>query len=177
MIEPSAPAARCAEIPPSPRKVFAIALASVLLMVFLYWVKPPVSFAFDPNDEKCLPDMRLSLMLHQRPTTVHDGDLVFWKPFGPLAYVKQRYVMKQVAGVAGDHLQIRGETVLINGKPVVQGLALARLYHATPQELQRDEVIPAGKLFVIGTHPHSDDSRYWGYLDVASVDGRALKIF
>ena len=177
MIELRTPAAPCAETPPSPRKVFALALASVLLIVFLYWVQLPVSFAFDPNDEKCLPDLHLALMLHHRPTTVHDGDLVFWKPSGPLAYIKQRFVLKQVAGVAGDHLQIRGETVLINGKPVAQGLALARLYQATPQELQRDDVIPAGKVFVMGTHPHSDDSRYWGYLDVASLDGRALKIF
>src|SRR5262249_35130602 len=153
------------------------AFAGVLAVVLLFWFKPPISLAFDPNDEKCLPDMHLSLMIHRHPAHIVDGDLVFWKPAGALAYVKQQVVMKQVAGVPGDHLQIRAGKVLINGHQVVEGLALAVLYQATPELLERDEVIPAGKLFVVGQHPHSDDSRYWGYLDVAQVDGFALKIF
>ena len=36
--------------------------------------------------------------------------------------------------------------------------------------------MPAGKVFVIGTHPNSDDSRYWGYLEVKSLEGVAFKL-
>jgi conjugal transfer pilin signal peptidase TrbI len=159
------------------RKVFWFAFAGVLLIALLFWCKPPVSLAFDPNDEKCLPDMHLSLMVHRHPARIADGDLVFWKPAGPLAYVKQAFVLKQVAGVTGDHLQIHEGHVLINGRQVVEGLALSHVYRTTPERLERDEVIPPGKLFVVGQHPHSDDSRYWGYLDAAHLEGYAIKLF
>ena len=155
---------------------FWTAVVGVLLIVFLFWSKPPFGFGFDPNDEKCIPDMHLSFMVRTPPRTLKDDDIVFWKPVGPLAYVKQEFVMKQVGGVAGDHLVIHGDKVFINGKLKVSGLALASLYHRTPAQLERDEVIPAGKIFVIGQHPHSDDSRYWGYLDTKVLEGYAFKL-
>jgi conjugal transfer pilin signal peptidase TrbI len=159
------------------RRVFWFAFVGILSIVVLFWAGIPVSFGFDPNDEKCLPDLHLSLMVHRRPSHIEDGDLVFWKPAGALSFVKQEFVMKQVAGVPGDHLQIHGGEVLVNGRVVEHGLALAKLYHATPEQFERDETIPPGKLFVVGHHPHSDDSRYWGYLDVTAVVGRAYRIY
>lgn len=161
------------------RKLFWLSFIGVLLIVLLYWFPPPVSFAYDPHDERCLPDVHLSLMTHWRPTEIADGDLVFWEPkkTPALSYVKQAFVLKMVAGVAGDRLQIHGGHVTVNGRDVAQGLALAGLYDKTPSQFDRDETIPAGKLFVIGTHPHSDDSRYWGYLNASDVAGKAYKLY
>lgn len=177
-LEPSKSASAAKADARDPRGVVWFALAGVLMVVFLFWAKLPVSFGFDPNDEKCLPDLHLTLMVYGHTQSVHDGELVFWKPKAgaPLDYVKQEVVLKMVAGVPGDHLQIAGEQVLVNGRLVTTGLALASLYHRAPRELQRDEVIPPGKLFVVGLHPHSDDSRYWGYLDQSALQGFALKV-
>jgi conjugal transfer pilin signal peptidase TrbI len=161
---------------PGTIRLFVTAWLGVMLIVFLFWAKPPVSLGFDPNDEKCLPDLHLSLMVFHRPLTIHDGELVFWKPSGPLSYVKQQVVMKMVAGVPGDHLQIAGDRILVNGHLVTSGLALASFYHLPPGSFERDEIVPPGKLFVVGLHPHSDDSRYWGYLDQSSLQGFALKL-
>lgn len=173
--DPQLPHPECSDVPPK-KGPFVAAFVGALAIVFIWWSKPVVSLGFDPNDEKCLPDMRLSLMYHRPPTVLHGGDLVFWTPRAELAYIEQEFVMKQVAGVPGDHVVIKDGKVFVNGTLKVSGLALAGLYHHTPLELERDEVVPPGKVFVLGTHPHSDDSRYWGYLEIKTLDGVAFKL-
>jgi len=102
---------------------------------------------------------------------------VFWAPRGELSYVKQQYVMKQVAAVQGDHVVIKGGNVFVNGQLKAKGLPLAALYQKRADELERDEVVPAGVAFVLGQHPRSDDSRYWGYIPVKNLAGVAVKIY
>jgi conjugal transfer pilin signal peptidase TrbI len=158
------------------RGPFLFAFLGAMAIVVLFWSKLPISLGFDPNDEKCLPDLHLALMVHHTPHAVHIGDLVFWAPRGELNYVKQQFVLKQVAGIPGDHVVIKGQEVFINGVLRASGLPLAVLYHRRADQLARDEVIPAGKVFVLGTHPRSDDSRYWGYVELGSLDGFAYKL-
>lgn len=156
---------------------FAVLLSSVLLLVVWFWNGPIVTIGFDPQSERCLPDLHLSLLVHVAPRTVHDGDLLFWKPAGALAGFREQFILKEVAGVPGDHVTIRNANVQINGKTVVQGFPLARFYHRSVNGFGRDEVIPPGKFFMIGVHPLSNDSRYWGYLDAGRVSGSAYRIF
>lgn len=160
------------------RRVVWGALLVALLAVNYYWFKSPITIGFDPNDEKCLPDMHLSLLVKQSPARVEHGELLFWEPAGSLSYVKQAYVLKQVSGVPGDRLQVTaGEEVLINGKVVAKGLPLVDKSKVSIKAFERDEVIPEGKVFMTGTHPLSNDSRYWGYLDLTAVVGKGYKIF
>jgi conjugal transfer pilin signal peptidase TrbI len=161
---------------PVQRGPFFVAVFAVMLIVWLYWSKPPYALAFDPNDEKCIPDLHLSLLHKFKPAVVRAGDLVFWLPSGAVNYVKQEFVLKQVAGVAGDHLVVKDQKLFVNGKLMVTGLPLASLYKRTPVQLERDELIPAGKVLVLGTAALSDDSRYWGYLDLGALSGVAYKL-
>ena len=156
---------------------FVCALCSVLLLVFFYWSKPPFTLAFDPNDEKCLPDMHLALLMHSKPDSVHDGDYLFFKPNEALSYVKQEFVLKMVGGIPGDHLVIHDGVVSINGVVMSKSMPLASFYHKNTQGFDRDETVPEGKFFMVGTNINSDDSRYWGYLDVKDVAGHAYKVF
>lgn len=119
----------------------------------------------------------MAFLIHRQPNQVQGGDYLFWKPSGALRYVNQEFVLKRVAGVPGDRLLIKDQNVYINGKLTVSGLPLSGLYRVSPKQLERDEVIPPGRFFVIGTHPNSDDSRYWGYLDIKNVAGIGYKIF
>ncbi|WP_246179780.1 signal peptidase I [Pandoraea aquatica] len=162
---------------PSERRRFFTFLAAMLLLVACFWGKPIVSFGFDPQEERCLPDLHLALLVHHAPTKVKDGDLLFWSPSGSLSGFKEKFILKQVAGVPGDRITIRGEEVRINGKTVVRGFPLAKAYHREAKEFERDEIIPDGKYFLIGVHPMSNDSRYWGFLDAGSVVGFAYKLF
>jgi conjugal transfer pilin signal peptidase TrbI len=159
------------------RRKFAAFLFGLLLIVFGFWSKPVISIGFDPQSERCLPDLHVALLVHKAPHMVHDGDLLFWKPSGALAGFKESYILKEVAGVPGDRVTIRDGKVQINGTTVVKGLPLAHFYHKTAKEFDRDEVIPSGEFFLVGLHPLSNDSRYWGYLDARSVSGYAYKLF
>ncbi len=158
---------------------FYKALVAVVSLVLIYWFGLPVSFGYDSREERCLPDVRLSLLVHHAPSEIHDGDMIYFsKPNGLFDYVAEEYIMKVVAGVPGDHLTIKDGVVQINGKPVVSGFPLAeRFYFHQSQYFDKDEVIPKGKVFMIGTHRLSDDSRYWGYLDTSYIRGIGYKIF
>jgi conjugal transfer pilin signal peptidase TrbI len=41
----------------------------------------------------------------------------------------------------------------------------------------RTEIVPPSQLFMVGTLPHSFDSRYWGFLPQNSVTGSVYPIF
>lgn len=156
---------------------FGLALSSALLLVMLFWTRRPVTLAFDPNAERCLPDLHLALLVHTPPKDPQPGDLVFWPPKGALAYVHQEFVLKQVAARAGDHVQVHEGRIFVNGRLVAAGLPLAAAYHHTTAQLERDDRVAPGHVFVMGTHPNSDDSRYWGDLDIKELAGAARKLF
>lgn len=170
-------AAASAEAPAYDRGKFLMFFFGVLLIAWGFWSKPIITFGFDPQNERCLPDLHLALLVHRAPAAVHDGDLLFWTPSGALAGFKERFILKQVAGVPGDRVTIRNGKVQINGKTVVEGFPLARFYHRGEKEFERDEIIPPGEFFMVGVHPLSNDSRYWGYLDAGRVAGFAYRLF
>jgi len=158
---------------------FYISLAAILSLTLIFWFGSPISIGYDPHEERCLPDVHLSLLVHHVPSQIHDGNMLYFsRPKGILNYVTQDYVMKVAAGVPGDHLTIKDGIVQINGKTVVSGFPLAeRFYHHPVKYYDKDEVIPSGKFFMTGTHPYSDDSRYFGYIDVSYVRGIGYKIY
>ena len=159
-----------------PITVVPIALLASLL-VWLMWTVCPFGLMYDPNKDKCLPDLHLSLSIKGQPKALTHGDLVYWKPGGALSYVKQPFVLKQVAAVSGDRLQIQGDKLLVNSLQVGAGLPLVNVYRTSVALLQRDELVPPGKVFVIGQNRLSDDSRYWGYLDRQQIVGQAYKLW
>lgn len=158
------------------QKQMWLCLIAAIIIAFLYWFKPPFSFAYDPHDETCLPDLRLSFLVHRQPEKIQRGDYLFWRPSGALSYIKQEFVLKQVSGIPGDRLTIQRGVIKVNDKVVAQGLPLIDRKKVDITTYQRDEVIPDGYVFMTGTHPRSNDSRYWGYLDIKQVVGKGYKI-
>lgn len=138
-----------------------------------------VSFAWDPHEVNCLPELHLALLVHSRPSKVERGDYLFWKAssIGALSYVSENFVLKRVAGVPGDRLAIRAGQVFINNRLVAEGLEDAVMYQRRPVDFERAEVIPPGHYFVIGTAHMSNDSRYWGYLPYEMIVGKGYRIY
>lgn len=157
------------------RALFA-AMFSGFAIVFLYWAHIPFAVAIDAHDERCLP-MRAAILWKVKPTTIGHGDYLFWKPYGALSEVKDEFILKQVAGVPGDHLTITKNKVLINGQLIATGLKLYPLYNKNPKDFERDEVIPTNEYFLVGQNELSNDSRYWGYLDQSKIVGKAYRLF
>lgn len=161
----------------SRKSIFIPSLVTALCIVFLFWFKShlPFSFAYEPNEERCLPDFHLGLLVHKKPENIRDAEYVFFKPSGSLSYIKNDFVLKRVFGKPGDYLVISGDKIYINGILIAEGFPLKEYYPNI--NFEKREIIPEGKIYVGGTAAKSDDSRYWGYLDIAKVSGYAFKIY
>lgn len=107
------------------------------------------------------------------------GDIVVFKyPMDP-----KKDFIKRVIGVAGDVVMIRDKEVFVNGKRIEQDYAIHLDSHVIPAELQpRDNfgpvTVPDHSLFVMGDNrDHSYDSRFWGFVDLDAVKGKAFVVY
>ncbi len=116
------------------------------------------------------------LVLYSQP---QPGDVVvFAHPKEPdMDYIKR------VIAVEGEEVEIRDKQIFVNGKardvPYACFVDGAKRVRA---KSQRDNfgpaVVPPGRLFVLGDNrDHSYDSRYWGFVDVDQVKGKASVIY
>ncbi len=89
--------------------------------------------------------------------------------------------IKRVIAVAGDTVEVRHKAVYINGAKVEEPHAtFAEGDRETPG--QRDNLglftVPEHKLFVMGDNrDQSHDGRFWGYVDLDDVKGKAFLIY
>jgi signal peptidase I len=127
------------------------------------------------------------------------GDVVVFLP----PHDSNKNYVKRLVGLPGDTLEMRGKALYLNGR--AQDEPYARHSdllsdHADPKMLwqlahvldrthtyrtyrpSRDNwgpiVVPEGKFFALGDNrDRSEDSRYWGFLDAASVKGRPMFVY
>jgi signal peptidase I len=123
-------------------------------------------------------------LLPKRP--IRRGDIVVFKfPEDPT-----RDFIKRVIGLPGESVEIHDKTVIVDGKPLDEPYARfidAPLRPDDPEYGLRSETtrapwgpetVPEGKLFVLGDNrDNSRDSRYWGFLPIDQVKGRALLVY
>lgn len=84
-------------------------------------------------------------------------------------------LVKRIVGVPGDRISSSGNTILINGKPLVQNWTHYPDLNTPIVPL----TIPANNYFVMGdNHPASCDSRVWGTVPRSDIIGKVvLKIW
>ena len=91
--------------------------------------------------------------------------------------------IKRVVGVGGDTVEIRNKVVYVNGFKQADEFAVHVDNRMFPREFQpRDNfgpiTVPENKLFAMGDNrDESNDSRYWGFVDVSAVKGKAILIY
>jgi signal peptidase I len=113
------------------------------------------------------------------------GDIIVFKfPEDP-----SKDFIKRVVAVGGDTVEERDKQIYVNGKLQVNPHAIysdprlfsdPRMY--PPELLKRDNMppikVPEGKLFVMGDNrDESNDSRFWGLVDLSAVRGKAFMIY
>ncbi len=106
------------------------------------------------------------------------GDIVVFEfPEDP-----KKDFIKRVVGVAGDTVEVRDKKVYVNGEVQKHDYAIHLDSHIQMAERNRDNfgpvAVPKDSLFVMGDNrDYSYDSRFWGFVDLEAVKGKAFMIY
>jgi len=82
-------------------------------------------------------------------------------------------IVKYIAAEAGDSVKIVKNSVFINGREICKLKINANFSPIM------DQIIPAGYVFVMGSHPDSFDSRYeeFGLVKTSDIEGKAIGLW
>ena len=88
-------------------------------------------------------------------------------------------MLKVLAGLPGDEVLQTADALFINGRALPHSKALKTDSQGRPLQAlaSRRFVICAGEGFFAGDHPRSFDSRYFGPLPLAAIEGEARPVF
>ncbi len=106
------------------------------------------------------------------------GDIIVFK----FPKDETRDFIKRVIGLPGDLLEVKSQKVYINNKPYEDTHARHTDSPSDSPLVPRDDfgpiLVPDNHVFVMGDNrENSQDSRYWGYLNVKKIRGKALIIY
>src|ERR1700683_722864 len=116
-------------------------------------------------------------VFHLEP--VHRGDVVVFV-FPP---DRTKDFIKRVIGVGGDTVAVKNGVVWLNGAPMDDPHAHREVADTdrspvSPRDNFGPVTVPPGKLFMMGDNrDRSYDSRFWGFVDLNDVEGRATIIY
>lgn len=88
-------------------------------------------------------------------------------------------LLKPIAAVAGDTVEVTGRAVVVNGQPLANSAPLAADGAGRPMPAVRHvHQVPAGMVWVVSSHhAGSFDSRYFGPLPVSAIQAAARPVW
>ena len=142
----------------------------ILVSKFSYGIHIPNEIPF--IGLKIFPDIRLL------PKNPKRGDVIVFK----FPRDESRDFIKRVVGLPGDKVMIVRQKVYINGRlydgPFVRHTHPPGDERYEPRDDFGPTFVPEGNLFMLGDNrENSQDSRYWGFLDIDKVRGKAIMIY
>lgn len=142
----------------------------ILVSKFSYGIHIPNEIPF--LDVKLFDDIVLFQKIPEH------GDIIVFK----FPKDETRDFIKRVIAVPGDVIEIRNQRVSINGKIQDEPFTVHSDPPGNEPIVPRDNFgpirVPENYLFMMGDNrENSQDSRYWGFLDINKIKGRALLIY
>ena len=134
----------------------------ILVNKFIYGVK--------------IPFIRATLIPIKKPQ--QDDIVVFKYPENP----KLDFI-KRVVGVEGDVVEIRDKRLYINHEPYERNYAIFKDNYIIPGGFNKRDnfgpiTVAKDSLFVMGDNrDNSKDSRFWGFVNLKAVKGKAFMIY
>jgi signal peptidase I len=105
---------------------------------------------------------------------IQRGDIIVFKY--PEDHSKD--YIKRVIGVGGDTVEIIDKTILINNKPIEDAWGSYDQRSEREKAHYGPEKVPEHHFFVLGDNRNnSRDSRYWGFVDINEIRGKAFLIY
>lgn len=118
----------------------------------------------------------INLISYRKPER---GNIVVFK----FPQDEKRDFIKRVIGIEGDLVEIKDKIVYINGVPQIEPYAIHRdtgieARVMSPRDNFGPVRVPEGNIFVMGDNRDgSHDSRFWGFVHVKKVKGKAFIIY
>ncbi len=152
--------------------IVAAVLVSLLVRTFVFQTFFIPSGSMEPTLQ--IGDRIVVSKLSVEFGTIHRGDILVFR--APAAVQTQcgddvADLVKRVIGLPGDHLTSKGNTIYVNGSPLLQPWT-----HNEPLGRAIGKVtVPANHYFMMGDNEDdSCDSRYWGTIPRSSIIGKAF---
>ena len=109
----------------------------------------------------------------------HRGDIIVFKyPEDPT-----RDFIKRVIGIEGDVIESKDKTLFVNNRKLIESYAQHVDSFIKPSAMDKRDnfgpiTVPKDSVFVMGDNrDQSYDSRFWGFVDLSKVKGKAIIIY
>ncbi|MEZ5934843.1 MAG: signal peptidase I [Alphaproteobacteria bacterium] len=156
--------------------LFKAALVTITLVLSFEYIAKRYRLGIDWQVERCLPDTH-AVLIDLRADVPKRGGLIAFRGQGlePL-FADGTHMVKILAGLPGDRIEITPERTTVNGIEVATGLHLAERLGQPPEAFARSFVVPEGQYFGVGKADSSFDSRYFGLIKQEQVIGKAWRL-
>ncbi|MBF0274033.1 MAG: signal peptidase I [Nitrospinae bacterium] len=144
----------------------------LLVSKMSYGIKIPNELPFTRT--KLFDDIRFFSSIPERFDII-----VFKYPEDP-----SRDFIKRTIGLPGETVEVKNQVVYINGKAIDDSAFVKHiepplpLMYSFPRDNFGPVTVPEGHVFMMGDNrENSQDSRYWGFLDVNMIKGKAIILY
>ena len=161
-----------------PLKIFFATLASVIVVFAAFDLR----LGFGAQSVDCI-DAQVFITQLRAPSLIKKDDYIVFANTTGQKIMGSRFdghlIVKKVGGMEGDTIKIAEQKLFINdvyiGKLDIADKAAKEL-GVPVNSFEKSILIPKGKLFLVGTKPHSFDSRYWGLVDHSLIVGSVYPV-
>jgi signal peptidase I len=146
---------------------------TLLLTFFIFWIVNTATGRFRIEGHSMMPTLKEGeyIIINKLAYYLDEpqrGDVIVLR----FPNDRERDFIKRVIGVPGDHIEISGGEVRVNG------VLLREPYISAPPRYEDSWIVPEGKYFVLGDNRNnSSDSHNWSFLPREDIVGKAWLIY